>query len=256
MQITVSRGILQNVKILEKNLLYQIINELVNVHIDNNWKGVIPTAFRAGTDRNFLEFFGWVSKFHVPNRQELQKFGEPHGWWCTWYANKPWALLSLSELSLCNNFTEWEGVPAFKWSGTDPMQTKKLIIQWLVLLYWLLLILNYELQTRSGTVLKGLWSSEAVIVKTNTKSLHKNPVYSVECTCWMCFSFGLNVFSVLGWAHCLATFSPDPAEKLILVFFLARTCHNLEKLGMKNTILIGSTSLGWVAIANPRLSPL
>jgi hypothetical protein len=68
---------------------------------------------------------------------------------------------------------------------------KSSCIQWLVLHYWLLLMLNYELQTRSGTVLKGLWSSEAVLVKTNTKSLHNNLVYNVECTCWMCFSFGL-----------------------------------------------------------------
>jgi len=99
-------------------------------------------------------------------------------------------------------------------------------IQWLVRLYWLLLILNYELQTRSGTVLKGLWSSEAVLVKTNTKSLHKNLVYSVECTCWMCFSFGLNVFSVLGWAPCLATFSPDPAEAMNVGFLFFSSLGN------------------------------
>lgn len=83
---------------------------------------------------------------------------------------------------------------------------KSSCIQWLVLLYWLLLILNYELQTRSGTVLKGLWSSEAVLVKTNTKSLHNNLVYNVECTCWMCFSFGLgtlfgNFQSWSCWSH-------------------------------------------------------
>jgi hypothetical protein len=91
---------------------------------------------------------------------------------------------------------------------------KSSCIQWLVLRYWLLLMLNYELQTRSGMVLKGLWSSEAVLVKTNTKSLHNNLVTILnahaECV------------SVLGWAHCLATFSPHPAEAMNVgfLFFL------------------------------------
>jgi hypothetical protein len=72
---------------------------------------------------------------------------------------------------------------------------KSSCIQWLVLLYWLLFMLNYELQTRSGTVLKRLWSSEAVLVKTNTKSLHNNLVYNSHMLnvfqFWvkMCFQF-------------------------------------------------------------------
>jgi hypothetical protein len=102
----------------------------------------------------------------------------------------------------------------------------------------------------------------------------------------MCFSFGLNVFSVLGWAPCFATFSPDPAEAMNVGFLFFSSLGNdaqYYRLGclisqarvnpaptsnrktypsvfpglcMKNTILIGSTSLGWVAIANPRLSRL